>query len=74
MDELGYVPPIPQSKGRAENPDMPECRLCEEFPGFQKITDLHKHLAECHFRMEIMNQLPSNQVKIIIRREGILDC
>ena len=54
--EPHYMPPPPRVK--PVNQLQPECRLCEEFPIFNKNTDFHKHLAECHFRMELNNELP----------------
>ena len=41
--------------------DLPECRLCEDFPVFSKNFDFHKHLADIHFRTQLNNDLP--QVK-----------
>ena len=57
-EEAAFVPVTQQPKVPPENPNLTECRLCEEFPGFQKVSELHRHLSECHFRMEISNQLP----------------
>ena len=37
---------------------QPECRLCEEFPVFQKNFDFHKHLVDQHFRIQINSELP----------------
>jgi hypothetical protein len=37
---------------------QPECRLCEEFPVFQKNFDFHKHLVDHHFRIQINSELP----------------
>ena len=38
--------------------DQLECRLCEDFPVFNKNFDFHKHLADIHFRTQLNNDLP----------------
>ena len=56
------VPVLPEIKPPPEN-DVPECRLCEDFPVFFKNFDFHKHLADVHFRTQLNNNLP--QVRFI---------
>ena len=56
------VPVLPEVKPPPEK-DVPECRLCEDFPVFFKNFDFHKHLADVHFRTQLNNNLP--QVRLI---------
>ena len=51
------VPVLPEIKPPPEK-DVPECRLCEDFPVFFKNFDFHKHLADVHFRTQLNNNLP----------------
>ena len=60
---------LPAVKGPPES-GMIECRLCEEFPVFQKNFDFHKHLVDQHFRIQINSELPqvmNSSFKSIIR-------
>ena len=47
---------------------LPECRLCEEFPVFQKNFDFHKHLVDAHFRIQINSELPQVRKRIKARK------
>ena len=47
----------PAVKGPPES-GLIECRLCEDFPVFQKNFDFHKHLVDQHFRIQINSELP----------------
>jgi hypothetical protein len=49
---------------RPLDPAVPECRLCQEFPTFSKPFEYHKHLADIHFRTELNNDLPQNNVSL----------
>ena len=51
------VPDLPEIKPPNDK-DIPECRLCEDFPVFFKNFDFHKHLADFHFRTQLNNDLP----------------
>ena len=48
---------LPEIKPPPEK-DQLECRLCEDFPVFNKNFDFHKHLADIHFRTQLNNDLP----------------
>ena len=63
--EAAAIPAVLPPKIRPLDPAVPECRLCEEFPTFSKPFEFHKHLAEIHFRMELNNELPQNNVSYI---------